>query len=266
MPGPAVAGAVGSVASGVIGSNSAKKAANAQSRTADAQIAESRRQFDLVQQLLSPYVQAGTKGLGGMLALMGIGGREANNLTVQAIPGRGRRDPVTYRVGDKTFASQQEAQAYATANSTTAISDQDAQQAEIDKITGGAQFGELTRQGEYAIQANASSTGGLRGGNTQAALAQYRPALLQSLIDRQLANYGGLASSGQNAAAMTGTAAQNTGAQVNAALGDKGAAQAGGFLAAGQAWQNAGSGIISTLSGLAQPVTPGGGLLQKWAF
>jgi hypothetical protein len=59
---------------------------------------------------------------------------------------------------------------------------------------------------------------------------------------------------------------RTAGAQVNQALGDRGAAQAGAALAGGQAWQNAGAGIIQTLSGLAQPVTAGGGLFQRWAF
>jgi hypothetical protein len=271
MPGPAVAGVVGSVASGVIGSRSASRAADAQSQAADAQIAEARRQFDIVQGLLKPYVEAGTRGLGGMLSLMGIGGRAATTPAIEEIAGqRGNKGRGAtagqFRVNGQTFATRQEAEAYARANGTAAITDLEAQQAEIDKITGGAQFGELTRQGEYAIQANASATGGLRGGNTQAALGQFRPALLQSLIDRQLAQYGGLATNGQNAAAQTGTAAQTAGAQVNQALGDRGAAQAGAALAGGQAWQNAGAGIIQTLSGLAQPVTAGGGLFQRWAF
>jgi hypothetical protein len=252
MPGGAIAGVVGSVASGIIGSRSANKAADAQTAAANAQIAEARRQFDIVQSLLKPYVTAGTKGLGGMLSLMGIGGQAANNLTVQTVPGARRGQAPTFKVGDKTFATKQEADAYAKANSTGAITDQQAQQAEIDKITGGAQFGELTRQGEYAIQANASATGGLRGGNTQAALGQYRPALLQSLIDRQLQQYGGLAQSGQNAAANTGTAAQNAGAQVNQALGDRGAAQAGAALAGGAAWQNAGAGLLQTFGNYGQ--------------
>lgn len=223
MPGPLVAGIAGSVGSALMQSSAANKASKAQSAAADAQIAESRRQFDLVQGLLKPYVESGTGALKGMLDLAGIGG------------------------GGTTTAQQ-------------------AQQAAIDQLSGGAQFGELVRQGEYGLLANRAATGGLRGGDTQAALAQFRPQMLQALIDKQLSTLGGIAANGQNAAAQTGTAAQNTASQVNQALGDRGAAQAGSALASGQAWANAGSGILNTLGGMAQPLTPGGGAWQKWVF
>ena len=297
MPGPAIAGIVGSVASGAIQSSAAKKAAKAQGAAADAQIAETRRQFDLVQSLLKPYVSAGTVGLQSQLDLMGLGGGggTAPGITTTVIPGTstgastpsgwgfgtsaddrhsamgGRglgetQSTTQYSVNGQTFATLEEAQAYANANKTGGLSADDAQRAAISKIENGAQFGQLVKQGEYGLLANASATGGLRGGDTAAAMAQFRPAMLQSLIQQQLANYGGLAANGQNAAAMTGTAAQNAGAQVNAALGDKGAAQAGASLASGQAWSNAGSGILSTISGMAKPSTAGGGLWQKWTF
>lgn len=171
-----------------------------------------------------------------------------------------------FRVGAQEFATRAEAQAYADSQRTGAVSAQDAQRNAISAIENGAQFGQLVKQGEYGLMANAAATGGLRGGDTQAAMAQFRPQMLQALIDKQLAQYGGLAANGQNAAAMTGTAAQNAGAQVNAALGDKGSAQAGAYLAGGQAWANAGSGILNTLGMMAQPTTPGGGAWQKWQF
>jgi len=223
MPGPLVAGVVGSVASGAMQSNAAKKAAGAQTKSANAQIEESRRQFDLVQSLLKPYVNAGTGALQGQLDLMGIGGG-----------------------GDVTAA--------------------DAQRNAISGLANGENFQALVQQGEYGLMANAAATGGLRGGDTQGALAQFRPQMLQGLIDRQLANLGGIAANGQNAAAQTGTAAQNTGQQVNSALGNIGQAQAGAALASGQAWSNAGSGVLQTLGGLAQPTTAGAGAWQRWAF
>lgn len=121
-----------------------------------------------------------------------------------------------------------------------------AQGAAIDAIKNGAQFGTLAQQGENAILSNASATGGLRGGNVQGALAQFRPALLQQLIQQQYGNLGGLTSIGQNAAAGVGNAGLSTGnsitqllqaggnAQAQAAL-TGGAAAAGSALAAGNA-------------------------------
>ena len=223
MPGPLVAGIAGSVGKAVIASKAAKSASNAQTKASDQQIAETRRQFDLIQGLLKPYVKSGTGALQGLLDLTGIGG-------------------------------------------TGSVSAQDAQRQAIGALEGGSQFGALVKQGEYGMLANASATGGLRGGDTQAAMAQFRPQMLQALIDKQMSNLGGIAANGQTAAAMTGTAAQNAGAQVNQSLGDRGAAIAGNALAQGQAFSNAGSGIMNTVGMMAQPPVAGGGAWQKWTF
>ena len=110
-----------------------------------------------------------------------------------------------------------------------------AQQAAISGIQGSPQFQALQQQGEDAILANASATGGLRGGNVQGALAQFRPQLLSQLIQQQYQNLGGLTSVGQNAAAGTGNAGLQTGNQITQLLGQQGAAQAGNALAAGKA-------------------------------
>ena len=59
----------------------------------------------------------------------------------------------------------------------------EAQSAALAGVEGSPEMALLSKQGEDAILANASATGGLRGGNTQDALAQFRPALLSSLIN-----------------------------------------------------------------------------------
>ncbi len=120
---------------------------------------------------------------------------------------------------------------------------QEAQRAAISGIQASPQFAALAQQGENAILQNASATGGLRGGNTQAALAQFRPGLLNSLIDQQYQRLGGLTSIGQNAAAGVGNAGMNTGNQITQLLGQQGAAQAGNALAQGRAASNLYSGI-----------------------
>ena len=53
----------------------------------------------------------------------------------------------------------------------------EAQRAAIANLEANPEFQAIARQGEEAILANAAATGGLRGGNTQAALAQFRPEL-----------------------------------------------------------------------------------------
>ena len=264
MPGPLIAGIAGSVGSALIQKSSADKAAGAQAKASNQQIAETRRQFDLIQGLLKPYVTAGTGALQGQLDLMGIGGNSGTIPGVETITGRGV--PNQYKVGTETFATEAEAKAAAEAQRTGVVSAADAQRGAIDGLANGENFKALVQQGEYGLMANSAATGGLRGGNTQGALAQYHPAMLQGLIDRQLASLGGLAANGQGAAAMTGTAAQNAGAQINQAIGDRGAARAGAALAGGQAFANAGAGILNTVGMMAQPMTPGGGAWQKWTF
>lgn len=187
MPAAAVAGA--SIVGGMLSSRAQAKAgqaaANAQVQSSQMGIEEQRRQFDAVQELLKPYVEAGQSGLGGYQALAGASGF-------------------------------------------------DAQRSAIDQLSRGPEFQALVGQGEDALLQNAAATGGLRGGNTQAALAQFRPQMLTALIEQQLGRYGGLASMGQNAAAGVGNAGMATGNNIAQLLGQQGAAQAGGILAQGK--------------------------------
>jgi hypothetical protein len=74
-----------------------------------------------------------------------------------------------------------------------------AQQAAIAGISGGPEMQAMVQQGENAMLQNASATGGLRGGNMQAALSQFRPQILNQLIAQRLSQYGGLAAAGQSA-------------------------------------------------------------------
>jgi hypothetical protein len=111
----------------------------------------------------------------------------------------------------------------------------DAQQAAIAGLQNSPQFAALQQQGTNSILQNASATGGLRGGNTQAALAQFSPALLSQLIGDQYSRLGGLSSMGQNAAAGVGNAGMQTGSGISNLLQQQGAALAGGALAGGRA-------------------------------
>ena len=170
---------------------------SSQERQTQLAIDEQKRQFDALQKVLAPYVQAGTGAIGSYQNLLGLGGA-------------------------------------------------DQQQQAIAQLQKSPQFAQMMQQGENAILQNASATGGLRGGNTQAALAQFRPQLLNQLIQQQLSSYGGLAQLGQASAAGQASAGMQTGAnignlysqlgigQANAAQ-QVGAAQAGRAIAAGQA-------------------------------
>jgi len=164
--------------------DAAKDAAATQAASAQAGIDEQHRQFDALQKLMSPFVNAGMGSLGAQQNLLGLNGN-------------------------------------------------DAQQTAINGIKNSSQFQALQQQGNDAILANASATGGLRGGNVQAALSQFSPALLASLIQQQYSNLGGLTSLGQNAAAGVGNAGMQTGSNVANLLQQQGAATAGGQIAQG---------------------------------
>lgn len=129
----------------------------------------------------------------------------------------------------------------------------EAERAAIERIQGGQTFQALQQQGENALLQTASATGGLRGGNLQGALAQFRPALLSNLIEQQYGRLGGLTTLGQNAAAGTGAAAQTMGTNVTNLLGQQGAAAAGAEIAQGKAFgaiPSAISGGLGLFSGL----------------
>jgi len=183
-------------------SDAASSASSAQVASANAGIAEQRRQFDAIQQLLSPWVGTGMGALASQADLLGLRG-DAN------------------------------------------------QQKAISAIENGSEYQEYVKQGEEAILQNASATGGLRGGNTQGALAEYRPQLLNSLINQRFNQLGNLSTGGQNSAALTASAASTTGTNVANLLSSIGSAQAGNYLAQGAAQTSFLNGIGSTLGTLA---------------
>jgi hypothetical protein len=91
----------------------------------------------------------------------------------------------------------------------------EAQQAAMAELEGSPMFQGMVAQGEDAILQNASATGGLRGGNTQAALAQFRPQMLNQAIQQRFQNLGGIAGRGL-AAAQQGAGLATQGGNVAA--------------------------------------------------
>ena len=85
MSGIATAVVGSAVIGGVVQSRAASKAADAQTQSSEAGIAEQRRQFDAIQELLAPYVQAGTSAITGQEALIGLAGPEAQAEAITAL-------------------------------------------------------------------------------------------------------------------------------------------------------------------------------------
>lgn len=137
----------------------------------------------------------------------------------------------------------------------------DAQAAAIQALQTSPQFTSALQLGEDRILANASATGGLRGGNTQAALAQYSPQLLAATINDQYARLGGLTTLGANAAAGVGSAGMQTGDAVTRLLTQQGQARAGAAMSQGKStigYANAISNAFGAYTGYGG--TFGGGL------
>lgn len=128
----------------------------------------------------------------------------------------------------------------------------EAQEEFIKSLETSPLFQGIYRQGEDAILQSASATGGLRGGNVQGALAQFRPALLNEFINREYARLGGLANLGQASAAGVGAAGMRTGENVTNLITQGGQATAGNILAQGKIqadqWGNIGK-TVGTVAG-----------------
>lgn len=244
LAGIAVGGAT--LVSGLAQSNAAESAASTQAASAQGGIDEQRRQFDAVQKLLAPYVQAGGSALGGYAPYQAAGTGALPTLQQYA------------QAGAPALEQQQ---------ALIGLRGPEAQRQAIAGISGGEEFKALSEQARNSLLQGASATGGLRGGNIQGALAQFEPRLLNELINQQYGRLGGLAATGgtvaqnlassglsatgelarigQASAAGVGTAGQQTGVNIATLMGQQGAAQAGADIAQGRAF----GAIPSAISG-----------------
>ena len=204
----------------------AKSAAQADIASQEAAIAEQRRQFDETVELLKPFVQTGQEAMYG--------------LQPYAEPG--------------LFAMEQQA-------AIAGLMGPEAQAAQIAQIESDPLFQAQLRQGEEALLQQASATGGLRGGNIQGALAQFRPQMLTDQINQQYGRLGGFTALGQGTqldlarlgqASATGQAqvGQSASANIQQALANQGAAQAGYRTARGEAQSDMIGSVFGTLGGL----------------
>lgn len=199
-----VAGAVVSAGAAYMSSSAQQEAAatasGSQMQSTAMSVAEQHRQFDEIQKLFKPYIDAGKGALTSQQDLIGINGV-------------------------------------------------DKQQSATNALLGSYQFNSLVNQGENAILQNASATGGLRGGNVQAALAQFRPQILSQMIESQFGKLGSISGMGQASAAGEANLGQATGNNISALYGQQGQALAGQALASGQAQANLWGNIGSSVSG-----------------
>jgi hypothetical protein len=94
-----VASAAGSVASGVLAAKGAGKQARAAERATEVGVAEERRQFDITQQNLAPWLGAGTAAVQRLQFLLGLSGQPTGQPAVGGFPGG--FDSADLRDGDR---------------------------------------------------------------------------------------------------------------------------------------------------------------------
>ncbi len=146
------------------------------------------------------------------------------------------------------------------------VNGNDVQGSAIEALRASPFYQSLYRTGEEALLANASATGGLRGGNTQRGLADFGADTLATTIDRQLANLGGLAGLGIGATESVANFGANKANNVSNILGQQGQVRAGGLLTRGgitAGQYNAGGGFLDSIASSFLPTGGIGGALRS---
>ena len=273
----AVALGVGALGSAAIGASAASKAGKAGVEAANAGIVETKAARDALQLSLAPYSAVGIPALQAQMNLIGLGTgstnwdayAQSNPAIMQAYEaqktapfgfnfgGFGQYgEPVYQPGGTQSLADfaknyyQTTGQAAGEDISAFTVTPEQLQQQAVSGFEANPLFQALARQGEEGILQNASATGGLRGGNVQGALAQFRPSLLNQFIEQQYGRLGGMATLGQQSAAGVGAAGVNAASSVSALLGEAGAARAGSALGQGKALSQPFN-LLTTIGGMA---------------
>lgn len=155
-----------------------------------------------------------------------------------------------YRVGDQTFATLEEAQAYANSH-----------------LEGGTPYGGFQEspgyqfaldQGIAAIDASASANGSLYSGATMQDLNEFAQGTANQEFDKYYGQVSGVAGAGQAAAAQTSQAGANYAAGASNSLANMGNAQAAGSIGVGNALMgglNTGIGLYQYQNSLNTPTS-----------
>lgn len=257
-------GAIAAIGGALIQGRGAKKAAQAQERAAQADIAFQKETRDLIRGDLGVYREGGDLAQRALDFELGLGGRPMIGGNAPAIEtfmesapaasggsnpgfslggdrgwnggsiagliggriGGGSAAPQSgttrYRVNGQTFATMDEAQAFANANRT-----------------GGQEYGGFTKtpgydfrlqQGQDSLQAGAAARGGLYSGAAMRDLMKFGQDYGSNEYGNYLSRLGARADTGMSAAQMSGAASQQAAAGVSNALGNIGNAQAAGAI------------------------------------
>ena len=256
-------GAIAGIGSALIGASSAKKAANAQSKAADQQYQLQERIYEDTKGRFEPYENAGNLGLQAYMYEMGLGpaptiGGTAPSITEINVPGtpasqngsplslldrmnpgRAMReggaitaatpDTTRYSVGGNSFATREEAEAWADANKTGTQT--------YGGFTATPGYDFRVQQGTDAVNALAGARGGLVSGRTMQDLASFGQGIASEEYGGYMNRLAGLTDMGQASAGNQAQAGNAFAAGAGNALANKGNAQAAGYAGVGNALQ-----------------------------
>lgn len=125
------------------------------------------------------------------------------------------------------------------------INGDDAQAAGLVNIQNSPELAAIIRNGEEAVLQNGAATGGLRGGNIQNSLANFRGDAFANQLQTQIARLAGLAGLGQGATDSVSSFGANASNNISNLYSNMGQVRAGGLLTRGginnSLWNNAGS-------------------------
>ena len=240
--------AVLGLGSALVGSNSANKAADAQTDAANADRALQKEMYESQKALFEPAYNSGLDYMALRNYLDGIGdaptlGGTAPDIETIFTPGTvgtfgdkgvgptiGTPSTTTYNVGGNSFDTMEDAKAWANANKT-----------------GGTEYGGMQETDAYkfrvseginAIDAGAAARGGLYSGKTMQDLQTYGIGQASQFENDYYNRISGGAAQGQAAAAQTALAGQNYATANSNALANIGNAQAAGAIGVGNALQS----------------------------
>ena len=149
----------------------------------------------------------------------------------------------------------------------------DAQQLGMEGVQNSPLLASIIRNGEEAVLQNASATGGIRGGNTQNSLANFRADAFSNELQAQMARLAGTGSIGMGATDSVANYGQQRANNMGNYYGQQGQVRAGGLLTRGGInagmWNNVGSfadQIAARVAGGAGGVGAGGAPFNPAAF
>jgi hypothetical protein len=234
--------------------NAAKKAAKAQSKSADQATQLQKEMFDQITANYAPFLKAGKQGMAAYLYEMGLAGKptfgmkpamkiEEIDLNVgqrrdsdgNVIPGQSNTKG--YKVGTQTFSTLGEAQAYQKEQ-------QGGRQYEGYSMSPMAKY--LMQEGMEGIEGGAAASGGLFSGATLEALEGNRRQVVQADTSDYMSRLLGLTNMGMGAAGNQASAGQNYANNVGNLAMQAGNAKAQGYMGVG----NAISGFMGDAAGI----------------